>query len=271
MAGVCAGDLRAAQGVFAALQTLGFFMTVLDLPVRWSAWRTLFETAWAGITPRPSAQRITRVGERLDASLEGETIPDVKRVIARFPSPLIGNIVVAPWLPFVVVSALFKTVMFLWTALLLGPPLALLWRSRCLWTDARAARRTLDPETLAKALMKISGLPDGARGHGWLFIGAAGADDGGRARPAGRVSAPSAADRAGRLYALAGVDPPAGIATGNAFLRLLRNPAGAVFLIVLLAILGPLFALLIGLIAYLTAIVMTLGLAGGLAVVLWLV
>jgi len=47
-----AGDLRAAAGIMAVFRTLGFFLTVLDLPLRWSAWRTLGGLMLVSLTRR---------------------------------------------------------------------------------------------------------------------------------------------------------------------------------------------------------------------------
>jgi carboxypeptidase Taq len=60
------------------------------------------------------------------------------------------------------ISALFKTVMFRWSASFLGPPLWMIWHNRCLWTDATAAHRNLDPDDLASALEKMTDVPEGA-------------------------------------------------------------------------------------------------------------
>lgn len=141
---ICAGDLAVAQSVNAAFQTFGLFLTLLDLPVRWGAWRTLGGLMLVGITPRPSPRSVARTAARLDDSLQADTIVDVNKLIAKFPVRLLGVIVTAPFLPFIVISALFKTVMFLWSAFFMGPPLWMMWHNRCLWTDttARAATST---------------------------------------------------------------------------------------------------------------------------------
>jgi Zn-dependent protease with chaperone function len=49
---ICAGDLAVAHSVSAAFQTFGLFLTLLDLPVRWSAWRTIW-AAWRSLPLRP--------------------------------------------------------------------------------------------------------------------------------------------------------------------------------------------------------------------------
>ena len=115
---------------------------------------------------------MARTAARLDDSLQADTIVDVNKLIAKFPVRLLGVIVTAPFLPFIVISALFKTVMFLWSAFFVGPPLWLMWRNRCLWTDATAARRNLDPDDLASALEKMTDVPEGAESRAYLFLGA---------------------------------------------------------------------------------------------------
>jgi hypothetical protein len=83
---ICAGDLDIAMSVNAAFQTFGLFLTLLDLPVRWGAWRTLAGLALVSVSPHPSPRRLARTAMRLDDSLQGETIVDVNRLIAKFPT-----------------------------------------------------------------------------------------------------------------------------------------------------------------------------------------
>jgi hypothetical protein len=117
---------------------------------------------------------VARQATRLDDSLQGQTIVDVNRLVARFPIRLLGQIITAPLLPFIIISALFKTVLLLWTSLFMGPPLSLMWRSRCVWTNAIAARRNFDPEELAHAFDRLTGIPKGAQSRAYLFLGQAG-------------------------------------------------------------------------------------------------
>jgi hypothetical protein len=260
---ICAGDLGVALSVNAVFQTFGFFLTLLDLPVRWGAWRTLGGLALLGVTPRPSPGKVARTAERLDDSLEGDTIVDINALIARFPSRLLGTMITAPLMPFILISALFKTVMFLWTALFMGPPLSLLWRSRCLWTDATAARRNVDPEELASALDKMTDVPEGAASRAYLFFTGRGSgrEPAGDRRTMMMALTPSADARKQRLLALC----------GDA-IRPKREPkrgrfAFIVFMAALLTLLLPLVLVLVALVGYLTLIVMTIALAAGLALV----
>jgi Zn-dependent protease with chaperone function len=267
IAAICAGDLAVTRSVEAVFQTFGLALTLIDLPVRFGAWRTLAGVVLVGLVPVASPKTVARMASRLDDSLQGDTIIDVDKFIARFPTRLLGQIVIAPLLPFIIISALFKMVMFLWTNLFMGPPLSLMWRSRCLWTDVTAARRNLDPEQLANALGKLTEVPNGARSRAYLFLGPEslrGADD--RRTSAMTMSLlPASEKRISQLHALAGrpdarkpVWPRLGLVTRLLF-------AG------LLTILVPLLVVLIGAVGYLTLMVMTLALAGGLSLVIALV
>ncbi|WNJ93398.1 M48 family metalloprotease [Bosea sp. 685] len=277
-----AGDLRAAAGIAAVFQTFGFCLTLLDLPLRWSAWRTLGALALVAISPRPGAEALSRVGEGLEEGLQADTLPHFEDIDARLAklSPLlskVAQVAMVPWLLPLLVSLLFKLVLFLWTAFFLGPPMAMLWRNRCYWTDARTVKLARHPEAFARALEKIGAVdpPPGAEAHEYLFIGAPTAA---RRSAADRRSmtlalAPSPAQRVERLSAMgasvrhadAGFDW-AGLKAGFS-----AHPVLALIGIFLALLLVPLFLALFVMIGYLTALVMTMGLAAGLGLVLWLV
>jgi hypothetical protein len=220
-----------------------------------------------GITPRPSPRSVARTAARLDDSLQADTIVDVNKLIAKFPIRLLGVIVTAPLLPFIVISALFKTVMFLWSAFFMGPPLWMMWPNRCLWTDATVARRNLDPGDLASALEKMTDVPEGAESRAYLFLGAretkrsAVADR----RTVTMALAPSVFSRRQRLLAMG----------ANSIEADHQSKPGRfgfiVFIVVLLTPLLLLALILFALIGYLTLIVMTIALAAGLALVVALV
>ena len=72
----------------------------------------------------------------------------------------------------ILISVILRIVLFLWTALFLGPPLALIWRNRRYAADAMAVQLTRDPDGLARALSRISGsaIPTGGEGREYCFI-----------------------------------------------------------------------------------------------------
>ena len=269
-----AGDLRVAAGVTAVFRTFGFFLTVLDLVVRWTAWRTLGGFALLALTPRPGVEALARVGAGLEDGLQAETIPDVQKIMDRVPRPLHGivSVLLFPWLLPMILSSLYKLVLFLWTAFFLGPPMAGLWKSRCYWTDAQTVKLARAPEAFARALEKIGAQdpPPGAETHAWLFIGApTAARRAANDRKSMTLALPPAMEaRIARLSAMG-----AGVRTGRnaAWSQVAGHPGRAAAVGCLGLVLAPLIFALVCLIGYLTAIVMTMGLAAGLGLVVWLI
>jgi Zn-dependent protease with chaperone function len=266
MSTIAAGDLQAAAGIMAVLRTLGFFLTVLDLPLRWSAWRTLGGLLLVSLTARTGVDALGRVGEGLEDGLQTDQIPDLEQFATKAPRP-VAKLVQILLLPFYLLSVFFKLILFLWTALFLGPPMALLWRNRCYWTDARTVQLARNPEAFAKALEKIGPAdpPGGGEAFAYLFIAAptmarrAIVD---RRRLAMALT-PSTAKRLERLSAM-GASP-----RGRSFdLRaLLAHPMPALVVVGLSLLLVPLLVALVGAIGFLTAIVMTFSLVAGLGIV----
>jgi hypothetical protein len=276
VAAIGAGDLRVAQSILAVTRTFGFFLTVLDLSLRLAAWRALFDLLIAGVSPRPSLDRLNRAADGLEASLDASSAPDLQRFMDRpiFRGPL--AVIWLPILPLMLISMLYKLVLFLWTAFFLGPPLALLWRNRCYWSDAMAVRLARDPDTLAAALQKMadSGVPPGTEPLAYLFVGAAGAAAG-KARDRRQISValnPPIGSRVGRLRAMAGAAAPAGRGLpGLNAAGLARHPVAALLVAGLMLLLLPLGVALLAMIAFLTAIVMSISLAAGLSLVAGLI
>lgn len=262
-----AGDLHAATGIMAVFRTLGFFLTLLDLPLRWSAWRTLGGLFLVSLARRPGTETLVRVGEGLEEGLEADTLPDLDKVAGNAPV-LVAKVVRFLLLPFYLVSVFYKLILFLWTALFLGPPMALLWRNRCYWTDARTVKLARNPEAFAQALEAIGAAdpPPGGEAFAYLFVAAptttvrAATDRRTLAialtpptdKRLARLSAMGANPRARRTFALATL-------TAHPLLALLVGALGL--------LLVPLLAALVMAIGFLTAIVMTFGLLGGLGIV----
>ena len=260
-----AGDPHAATGILAVFRTLGFFLTVLDLPLRWSAWRTLGGLLLVSVTRRTDG--LGRLGEGLEEGLEADAIPDLEKIAGNAPA-LVGKLVRFLLLPFYLVSIFYKLILFLWTALFLGPPMALLWRNRCYWTDARAVKLARNPEAFATALERIGAAdpPPGGEAFAYLFIAAPTTTR--RAVTDRRTLAlaltPPTSKRLARLSAM-GANPRGGRAVDLAALA--AHPLRALVVGALGLLLVPLFAALVMLVGFLTAIVMTFGLLAGLSIV----
>jgi Zn-dependent protease with chaperone function len=262
-----AGDLHAATGIMAVFRTLGFFLTVLDLPLRWSAWRTLGGLLLVSVTRRTGADALGRLGEGLEEGLEADAIPDLDKIASNAPV-LVAKLVRFLLLPFYLVSIFYKLILFLWTALFLGPPMALLWRNRCYWTDARAVKLARNPEAFAKALESIGAAdpPPGGEAFAYLFIAAP--TTARRAitdrRSLALALTPPTSKRLARLSAM-GANPRGGRAVDLATLA--AHPLRALVVGALALLLVPLFAALVMAIGFLTVVVMTFGLLAGLGIV----
>jgi Zn-dependent protease with chaperone function len=262
-----AGDLQAAAGIMAVLRTLGFFLTVLDLPLRWSAWRTLGGLLLVSVTRQRGADVLGRIGEGLEDGLQTEQIPDLDQIAKNAPR-LVAKLVQFLLLPFYLLSVFYKLILFLWTALFLGPPMALLWRNRCYWTDARTVELARNPEAFATALERIGAAdpPPGGEAFAYLFVAApttarrAVADR----RTLAMALTPSTSQRLVRLSAM-GASPRGG--RTMSLRSLLAHPVGALVVGALGLLLVPLFVALLGAIGFLTLMVMTFSLVAGLAIV----
>ena len=272
IASIGAGDMRLTHGILAVFQTFGFFVTFLDLPFRWSAWRALGGLLLVILGLRRSPDKVTRTLDLVESSLEAEAMPDAEQVWAFLPYPWMRKVLLVPLLPLLLVSLILRAVLFLWTALFLGPPLSAIWRMRRYAADSGAVRLTRDPDGLARALSRIggSGIPEGGEGRAYCFVQGPNSSGGGAF--AGRRNLPGALHpplgrRLHRLHAQGAVVAGAG-RNGAAWLTTVKERPWMALVVIglLLLLLVPLGLALIAMVFYLTAIVMTMGLALGLAI-----
>jgi len=268
--GLVAGDLRVAGGIMAVFHTFGLFLTILDLPIRLSAWAAVGRLARLIVTPRPAAEAVTGVSASLEDSTQAESMPDFNRIFGGLPKPIriIAQVLLFPWLLFSLVAMLYKIVLFLWSALFLSLPMRALWRNRCYWSDAQTVKLTRAPDSFARALKKVGAVEPshGVEAHAWLFIGAPILD--GRSFTSSvattRGLPPATGARINRLTAMgAGLQRTSTISWS----WVAANPGRAAVIGFLCVLLAPLFAVLLVCVFWLTAVAMTAGLAAGLTVV----
>jgi Zn-dependent protease with chaperone function len=159
------GDLRLAAAVLAVFQTLGAFLTLFDLPFRRGAWMTLGGLAGACMRRVTDVEAVA-IGDGLTSSLtpaSSEAMLKVMSLVERWP-PL-GALMLAPLVPWMLLTVLQKFIVQMWMLFLFGWPLAWLWRTRRFLADAVAVQLTRDPDALAEALRHIDAeveLPPGA-------------------------------------------------------------------------------------------------------------
>jgi Zn-dependent protease with chaperone function len=154
------GDLRIMLSLMASLQTLALIQTILDLPLRRSAWRALGGYLRAVLTPQISPTRLREATDRIERSFDAES-----------PEP--SNPLAWPLLPLQILSLLQRILLTIWCSLLLNWPLALLWRARRYLADGTAVQLTRNPDALASALSQFAthaGVPAGGEERDYLFM-----------------------------------------------------------------------------------------------------
>jgi len=209
--------------------------------------------------------------ELLEGAMDAEALPDVEKVWSVIPWRLVRRILLVPLLPLILISVLLRVVLFLWTALFLGPPLALIWRNRRYAADAMAVQLTRDPNGLASALSRISGsgIPAGGEGREYYFISGPPASRRGGFTHRRTITAslhPAISGRLARLHALGATTVGDERNRRIRFDMIRQYPGRALIVALLLLPLFPLGGALILAVFYLTAIAMTLGLAAGLTI-----
>ncbi len=269
VASIGAGDLRLMHAILAVFQTFGFFLSFLDLPFRASAWTALGGLVLVACGVRRDPAAVAATLEAVERGMDADTMPDIDRVWSVIPSVRVRKVLLIPLLPLMLVSMILRLALFLWTALFLGPPLAMIWRNRRYAADAMAVQLTRNPDGLARALGQIAGsaIPDGGEGREYCFI---------HATPSGQR-----AGFASRRTMTVSLHPPLGrrlqaVQALGADIMVRRHriewsaaianhPGRALLVGLLLLLLVPLGGTLVLAVLYLTAIAMTLGLAAGLA------
>jgi len=154
------GDLGVMQSLSATLHTLALFHIILDFPFSRSARRALVGYAAAILAPNVSAIRVWEASQGIEAVFDGHV-----------DEPL--TLLMIPLMPLRVLILLQRLVLVIWSGMVLGWPLALLWRARRYLADSSAVQLTRNPDALASSLQQFSahvGVPQGGESRDYLFV-----------------------------------------------------------------------------------------------------
>lgn len=184
LASIANGDLRIASGVLTVLQTLGFFMTLMDVPFSPRA-RQAISSLVCYLFRRGNSDASVeahRAASKLMLSLQPEGMNDMLAFMERMlnlPLPLgpfnkvVGSLLLMLLMPLILSRLAGFITYSMLTLFVLGPFIAFAIRARRRLADATAVQLTRNPDGLARALIHLTTLAHPIRGVGWaemLFI-----------------------------------------------------------------------------------------------------
>ena len=169
------GDLGVAFRITAVFETYGVLLAMLNSPFGPQSRSTLWRIVRSGLAGagQDAAKEAAAVAAILTRSCDFETDD-----IGRFFAPTARNSAFRSirnfiFFPFFFTYAAIRLSLWFFSSCMLGPSVALLWRTRKYLADACAVQLTRDPDGLARALRKLANDPGAIQGSGWaahLFL-----------------------------------------------------------------------------------------------------
>lgn len=168
------GDLRIAFRITAVFETCGLLVAIINSPFgsasRRTLWR-LFRYAVLG-SAQGGAQEAAAVCDLLTRSVSMET-DDIDRLFDTGKKSVFRSIGEFLLFPIFFTNITIKLSLWFFSGAVLGPAVALLWRTREYLADSVAVQLTRNPDALASALQKLNADRAEVPGGGWashLFI-----------------------------------------------------------------------------------------------------
>ncbi|HET7751699.1 MAG TPA: M48 family metalloprotease [Terriglobales bacterium] len=167
------GDLRIAFTVTSVFETCGLIVTLINAPFgrqsRHTLWRMLGYAVRGGPGKAAAAEEVAELlADTLDM---GST--DIDRFFNSGRPGVIRKFLRFIFFPFLFTNAAVELTLWFFLNLLLGPCMALLWRTRRYLADAGAVEFTRNPDALARALQRLSEDSTAIEGGEWaghLFV-----------------------------------------------------------------------------------------------------
>jgi hypothetical protein len=178
------GDLGVALSMVTVFRTFGLVNTLLDAPISQSARAALWQlvTVLQDRTGRDAATRTAEAGRLLGSRVSMVEMEDVNLVLGSEEekrhapggiSGLLLKVRIFALFPVWAAAGMAKTALMVMIFALVGPLLALAWRTRRHLADATAVRLTRNPDGIARGLEGLLSRGGGIRGGAWadhLFV-----------------------------------------------------------------------------------------------------
>jgi Zn-dependent protease with chaperone function len=152
------GDLGIAFTVTSVFETCGLLVTLINAPFgresRGRIWRMLRYIFGRG-TPEQKAAAAAEIAESLATSLDGDN-SDIGNYFNKGNPGLIRKFFRLIFFPIMFTNMAIEITLWFFLNLLLGPCMALLWRTRRYLADASSVELTRNPDALARALQRLS-------------------------------------------------------------------------------------------------------------------
>src|SRR4051812_47112968 len=152
------GDLGIAFTVTSVFETCGLLVNIINAPFGKESRSRLWRVArymLGGGTPETRAQDAAAIAESLSTSLDGDT-PEMDNYFKQGNPGLIKKAYRLVMFPLVFTNMAIEITLWFFLNLLLGPCMAMLWRTRRYLADASSVELTRNPDALARALQCLS-------------------------------------------------------------------------------------------------------------------
>src|SRR5438270_6700541 len=152
------GDLGIAFTVTSVFETCGLLVNLINAPFgkesRSQLWRVARYMLGGG-TPEKRAAAAAEIAESLATSVDGDT-PDMDQYFKKGNPGLIKKAYRLVMFPLMFTNMTIRFTLWMFLNVLLGPSMAMLWRTRRYLADASSVELTRNPDALARALQCLS-------------------------------------------------------------------------------------------------------------------
>jgi hypothetical protein len=152
------GDLGIAFTVTSVFETCGLLVNLINAPFGKESRSRLWRVArymLGGGTPEKRAADAAAIAESLATSLDGDT-PEMDKYFNQGNPGLIKKVYRFIMFPLMFTNMAVEITLWFFLNLLLGPCMAMLWRTRRYLADASSVELTRNPDALARALQCLS-------------------------------------------------------------------------------------------------------------------